>query len=252
MPWIEAGSLPMLRHLSAAVLTLALCATGELCAQTKGRTETIRPPAGPQAPEAKPATPVAPGPQTPPAQAAPPQAASPQAPPAGKPTGHVLPPGLRAAAPPEIITDRKRLPAPVGRMGNRILEAARSGDLDKVLTAMQTNETMPVFSFGNEKDPVAYWKANYPDSGGIELLAILVEILEAGFVHVDKGTPQEMYVWPYFAHVSLKDLTLEQKVELFKIVTGSDYREMEEFGAYNFYRLGIAPDGTWHFFVTGD
>ena len=66
------------------------------------------------------------------------------------------------------------------------------------------------------------------------------------------GTPQEIFLWPYFARMPLKDLTPEQKVELFKIVTGADYRDMLDFGAYNFYRLGIGSDGTWHFFVTGD
>ena len=71
-------------------------------------------------------------------------------------------------------------------------------------------------------------------------------------VRVDEGTPQEMYVWPYFAHVPLQRLTSEQKVELFRIVTRSDYKKMKEFGAYIFYRVGIAPDGTWHFFVAGD
>ena len=49
----------------------------------------------------------------------------------------------------------------------------------------------------------------------------------------------------------LKALTPAQRVELFRIVTGADYKDMVEFGAYSFYRLGIAPDGTWHFFVVG-
>jgi hypothetical protein len=38
---------------------------------------------------------------------------------------------------------------------------------------------------------------------------------------------------------------------LFRIITGNDYKEMQDFGAYIFYRLGIGPDGTWHFFVAG-
>jgi hypothetical protein len=158
----------------------------------------------------------------------------------------------RAPSVSAILTDLSVLPPPVARMRTRIIEAARTGDLDKVLTVMQSNETMPIFSFANEKDPLAYWRANYPDSGGLEVLAILSEILEMGFVHVDAGTPQDMYVWPYFAYVPLKQLNPEQKVELFRIVTGSDYRAMQEFGAYIFYRLGIGPDGTWHFFVSGD
>ena len=83
-------------------------------------------------------------------------------------------------------------------------------------------------------------------------LAILLSILEAGYVRVDTGTSQETYVWPYFARMTLRTLTPQQQVELFRIATGADYKAMLEFGAYSFYRLGIAPDGTWMFFVSGD
>jgi hypothetical protein len=163
---------------------------------------------------------------------------------------------LAAAVPstsvPDIITDLSRLPAPVARMRERILAAARSGRLDQLVAVMASNATMPIFSLSDDKNPISYWKTNYPDSEGVEILATLIDILEAGFVHVDEGTPQEMYLWPYFARMPMKALSAEQKVELFKIVTGADYRDMIDAGAYNFYRLGIGPDGVWHFFVTGD
>jgi len=164
------------------------------------------------------------------------------------------PPALSRAqaAAPEIVYDLSLLPLPVARMRARILEAARSGDLEKLVALMQGGETMPIFTFGTEKNPLAYWRSNYPDSGGLEVLAILTNILDAGYVLIDKDTPQAMYVWPYFAFTPLKSLTPQQKVALFRIVTGADYKEMSEFGAYIFYRLGIAPDGTWHFFVSGD
>jgi hypothetical protein len=156
------------------------------------------------------------------------------------------------AALPDPISDLSKLPDKVRQTRTRILDAARSGDLTKVQTAMQANEMMPVFSFGGEKNPVEFWKSSYPDSEGLEALSILVEILEMPFVHLDKGTPQEMYVWPYFYSMPLKQLTAQQKVELFRLVTGSDWREMLDFGAYIFFRVGIAPDGVWHFFVAGD
>ena len=194
---------------------LGLVVGGGLAAQTRVHTETIRPPAAPGAPPS-------------PAVA------------------------TEAGVPAEIITDLSQLPVPVARMRARILEAARSGDLEKLVLVMQSNETLPVFSFGNEKDPVAYWKANFPDSDGVEILATLIQILETAFVHIARGTPQDMYVWPYFAQTPLKDLSREQKVELFRIVTGADYKEMTEFGAYSFYRVGIAPDGVWHYFVAGE
>ena len=166
-----------------------------------------------------------------------------------KRTGHVIP--LAPSSPvAEIITDLSRLPPPVARTRERILAAARSGELQQLADLM--NETTPIFSFTDDKDPVAFWKAVYPDSDGVEALSILITILETGFVQVDAGTPHEMYVWPYFVRMSLPALTPAQKVELFRIVTGADYKDMLAFGVYAFYRLGIGPDGTWQFFVAGD
>jgi hypothetical protein len=166
-----------------------------------------------------------------------------------KRTGHVIP--LAPSSPiAEIITDLSRLPPPVARTRERILAAARSGELQQLADLM--NETTPIFSFTDDKDPVAFWKAVYPDSDGVEALSILIMILETGFVQVDAGTPHEMYVWPYFVRMSLPALTPAQKVELFRIVTGADYKDMLAFGVYAFYRLGIGPDGTWQFFVAGD
>jgi len=156
------------------------------------------------------------------------------------------------AARTEPISDLARLTDKARTMRARILEAAKTGDIGKVATVMQSNEMMPVFSFGGDRDPVAFWKSSYPDSEGIEVLAILIEILEMPFIHVDKGTPQEMFVWPYFYGMPLAKLTPVQKVELFRLVTGTDWREMTDFGAYIFFRVGIAPDGVWHFFVAGD
>ena len=206
---------------AALICGLQALLPNPVLAQNKVRTETIRPPAAPDA--------------------------------ASKPSARVTPPSSQSSADaPEIVTDLLRLPAPVARTRERILAAAQSGDLQKLLTVMQMNETMPIFSFTDERDPVSFWTANYPDSEGVEILSTLVTILQTGFVHVDKGTPQEMYLWPYFTRIPVKALTAEQKVELFRIITGTDYKDMLDFGAYIFYRLGIGPDGTWHFFVAGN
>ena len=166
----------------------------------------------------------------------------------------LAPPETRTRGPacPEIVADIARLPPAVARMRERILAAAHTGRLDAVLGVMQANETMPIFSLGDDKEPMLYWRSNYPDSGGVEVLATLIGVLETGFVHVDVGTPQEMYLWPYFARVPLKELMPQQKVELFRLVTGADYKAMLDDGAYNFYRVGIGVDGAWRFFVAGD
>ena len=108
---------------------------------------------------------------------------------------------------PEVLYDPGLLPEPVRKMRDMILEAARSGDPDKLKVAIQSNEMPPAFSFADESDPIAAMKAESADGTGLETMAILAEILEAGYVHVDKGTPQEMYVWPYFAQYPLDTLT---------------------------------------------
>ena len=145
-----------------------------------------------------------------------------------------------------------RLPPAVSGTRDRILAAARTGDLQKLLALMQANGSMPVFSHTQKQDPAAYWKETYPDSEGVEILSILITILETQPVRVDADTPQETYLWPYFARLPIKSLTPAQKVELFRVVTGSDYKEMLERGRYVFYQVGIGPDGTWRYFLASE
>ena len=100
------------------------------------------------------------------------------------------PPAVTVPGMPEIIFDPDRLPTPVARMRERILAAARTGRLEDLVDVMRSNDPMPIFSLKDERDPTLYWRSNYPDSGGVEVLATLIDILETGFVHVDEGTPQ--------------------------------------------------------------
>ncbi len=154
---------------------------------------------------------------------------------------------------PEVIHNLDRLPEPVRRMHRLILEATRSGDIEKLRPLIGTGEGATQLSFGGvDGDPVDFLKELSGDAEGHEILAILEEVLGAGFVHLDAGTPNELYVWPYFFAIPLDRLTAPQRVELFKIVTAGDYEDMKAFGSYIFYRVGIDPDGHWAFFVAGD
>ncbi len=153
---------------------------------------------------------------------------------------------------PQVLYDKSYLPKPVARMHSQMMEAALSGDINRMRVILESNEVMPTLSFGEIEDPIDFLKESSGDGEGYEILAILADTLDAGFVHVDAGTPQEMYVWPYFARYPLHQLTPDEKVELFRIVTSADFAEMEEFGAWTFYRVGIGPDGTLHYFVAGD
>ncbi|MBK5951471.1 hypothetical protein CH339_22235 [Rhodobium orientis] len=153
---------------------------------------------------------------------------------------------------PEVRYGRAELPEPVQRMREALIEAAKSGNVEELRTVFEMNELMPTLSFGDITDPIEHLKKASGDGEGREVMAILLEVLEAGWVHVDAGKPSEMYVWPYFAQYPLADLTPPQLVELFRIVTSYDYQEMQTYGTYIFYRVGIGPDGTLHYFVAGD
>ncbi len=154
---------------------------------------------------------------------------------------------------PEILYDFTRLPEPVQRMRNLILEATRSGDVEKLRPLLGTGAGATRLDFAEVKgDPVGFLIGSSGDGEGQEILAILEEVLEAGYVHLDAGTPDERYMWPYFSAMPLDKLTLPQRVELFRVVTAGDFDEMRGFGAYTFYRTAITPDGKWMFFLAGE
>lgn len=153
---------------------------------------------------------------------------------------------------PVVEYDPEKLPTPVRRLREQIIEAAASGDLQKLRPIFEANGEPPVLSFNESDDAVETLRALSGDPEGREILAILIEVLEAGYVHVDAGTTEEMYIWPYFARYPVDALTPPQLVELFKLVFSGDYEDMKTYGAYISYRVGIAPDGTWRFFLVGD
>jgi hypothetical protein len=157
------------------------------------------------------------------------------------------------AADPEIIYDLARLPQSTRRMRELILEATKSGDIEKLRPLLGMGDDATMLSFGGvEGDLIEHLRQLSGDGEGHEILAILEEVLEAGFVHLDAGKPEELYVWPYFFAVNMENLTSPQRVELFRIVTAGDYEDMKNYGAYIFYRVGITPEGRWMFFVAGD
>ena len=163
-------------------------------------------------------------------------------------------PNVDPAAPvPTVEYDLSKLPAPVRDLHDRLATAAKAGVIEAVRPMLKTGEDGTQLSLaGVDNDPIAFLKSLSGDEGGQEILAILLEVLEAGYVHLSPGTPEELYVWPYFFAVPLDKLTDMQRVELFKLVTSGDYEDMKSFGAYIFYRVGISPDGQWRFFLAGE
>jgi hypothetical protein len=154
---------------------------------------------------------------------------------------------------PAVEYDLSKLPAPVRDLHDKLVAAAKAGLIEAVRPLLKTGEGPTQLSLaGVDNDPITFLKSLSGDEGGQEILAILLEVLEAGYVHLSPGTPEELYVWPYFFAVPLDKLTNMQRVELFKLVTSGDYEDMKSFGAYIFYRVGISPDGKWQFFLAGE
>lgn len=159
-------------------------------------------------------------------------------------------PAKETESPLEIIRDLSKLPAQVKQMREKIVEAAASGDIERLrplFTSSQTNVMNNEFD-----DPIEALKNFSGDANGQEILAIMLDLLQTGSAHFDVGTPDEAYVWPYFTGKTLGSLTPPERVDLLRIVTAGDLAGMEENGNYNFFRLGIGPDGKWKFFSGGD
>jgi hypothetical protein len=173
--------------------------------------------------------------------------------PGDEPSTDVTTPDDTPDVPVEFVNDLETLPEPVKKMRTALVEAAASGDIEKLRPLLGTGDDATQVSVGDTPDdPIAALKSLSGDPDGREVLAILLDIISTAAAHTDKGTPQEAYVWPYFAEKNLDTLSPPEMVELYRIVTAGDVTDMKEFGGYNFYRLGISPDGKWKFFVAGD
>lgn len=149
---------------------------------------------------------------------------------------------------PEVLYDLDLLPERVAEMRQAILEAARSGELDAMVPVLQSNELMPLLAERRVEDPVAFFKESSADGSGRDILAAMIDILEAGYVKTEvAGT--ETYIWPYFAVYPIPALTPAQEVELYRIASPAEVAAMKAARRYLHYSIGIGPEGTWHYFV---
>jgi hypothetical protein len=176
------------------------------------------------------------------------------------PGGESTKPGQETAAPagpdkplPEIHYGDADLPEPVRKTRQAILDAAKSGDIEALRPVLEMSEMPPTLSKNDlGSDPITFLKETSGDLQGREILAILIDLLETGWVRTGAGTPQEMYVWPYFAEVPVDRLTPPQLVEIYRILTATDVDEMRAYDSYLFFKIGIGPDGTWHYFFVDE
>jgi hypothetical protein len=159
--------------------------------------------------------------------------------------------------PAEVSRDVDALPSEVRRMRGMILEAVRSGETEALKKPIEWNEVPPSFGKGAQArgrgpamaaELVRIFRERSGDGQGRETMGQMVNLLAVGYARTNPGTRQEMYVWPYFAALDPRLLTPEQEVDAYRVLHAVAVREWREKGRYPGWRLGIGPDGTWHFF----
>ena len=196
------------------------------------------------------------------AQATPPSASAPAAtPPApaapaatdNKPAATTNAPAdaAKAKGPVEISFDITKAPAAVQKTRQEIIDAATAGDVKKVAALLKASQA-DLGPDNANADPESALKDMSGDGDGLEVLSIMLDVLSTGYAHVGAGTANDMYVWPYFTQKDIKTLTQAEKVDLMRLVTAGDFADMQEYGSYNFYRVGIAADGKLKQFISGN
>jgi hypothetical protein len=152
----------------------------------------------------------------------------------------------------DINYDVSTLPPPVAEARRRLIEAAVTGKVEALGPIFEDQRIPPLTAnFSQVEDVVAHLRNQSGDPEGREILAILLELLEAGFVHVgpqDGGT----FVWPYFAEVPLEELGPRHYVEVYRVLTSLDVEELLRIGRYTFFRIGISHDGRIRYISAGD
>jgi hypothetical protein len=163
----------------------------------------------------------------------------------------------KKAAPPaaKIQYGTGDLPGPVRELREAMLAAVQSGEIEELRHVYELNDLKPDLGAAAPGDPVALWKRMSGDGQGLEILAALSLILEAGYVVLPLGRDLEnnrLYIWPYFAEVPLDKLTPAQQVELLRLVPPAAAKAMRDKGRYTHWRMTIGADGSWHAFRKAD
>ena len=136
------------------------------------------------------------------------------------------------------------LPRDVEETRSALLEAAEDGDYEGLRPFIR-DEFKYTFGGAIKDGPIAYWQ-DVERTTGERPLAVLAAILKMPYV-LSHG----YYVWPWaYTAASAEDLS-PHEVELLAPL-GSPSSLFPEGVGYLGWRAGIAPDGTWAFYVAGD
>jgi len=150
--------------------------------------------------------------------------------------------GEAEASEPALVAPPEGLPRAIARTHRAILEGALARDWDALRALIP--ETGFTFSFGGQRDPIRYWQEL--EAQGEPVLETLIGVL------LTTPFPSNQYIWPAAAAKVPSEWTAQDRVELASIATDQEIRDWQRADLYYGWRVGIARDGTWVFFVAGD
>jgi hypothetical protein len=140
----------------------------------------------------------------------------------------------------ETVAEPVGLPPEVAETHAALLAAAQSGDYEQ-LRPLIPEELSYTFGVPSEGGPIEHWQQVEADSGESPI-AILARVLELPYT-LSSGT----YVWPFAFDKQEDELTDYERDLLGDLAAYSGAGS-----GYLGWRAGIAPDGTWQFFIAGD
>jgi hypothetical protein len=213
----------MSRRLLAAIVLLAFAVTVSAC--------------GGSDPAAAPPAPAQPGEPVPPAD--------PPPPPAEPSSTEPAPPPADPPPPPAQTGSEADLPDAVIAKRDAIVAAAHARDYG-ALEALLDPATFS-YSFGEEGDPIGYWR-ELEDVGEVPILGDYLP----GFLAMPFAKLGDIYVWPS-VHAKLPKTWIPQDTDpLASFYTQEELESFRQLGSYLGWRVGIREDGTWLYFVSGD
>ena len=146
----------------------------------------------------------------------------------------------------DTIESGSGIPTAVEVTRGKLLEAASSGSYE-ALTPLIPASGGFTYTFGGEVEggAIAYWQQLERDTDENP-----IEILET-ILRMPPVLTRGIYVWPWAYTIESADDLSEHERELLAPL-GPTSRLFVPGTGYLGWRAGIAPDGTWVFFVAGD
>jgi hypothetical protein len=152
-----------------------------------------------------------------------------------------------------VSSDFTQLPEAVNDKRLALIAAAETGDIAQLKAIFDAEPAPPRVSFGDPEDAIAYLKTESADGEGLEILALLADILSAPYAAMDAGDGDAVYVWPYLAaYEDLGKLTPAEKIDGIRIAGYQNFRNQEELQSWYFWRVYISAQGELQAFVAGD